>query len=124
MPGKGRQGGGFAVYGLSIGQYEIVSEHGMEYLKSFAFTDHPRVGKISFRDFEKILLENYGSKFESASIKDTTVYKKNVNKGYGRKIASIDEPEEEESSANIFWLALILAGLGIFTGVKLNGRDH
>jgi len=117
---------GFVVHGLSIGQYEIVKTDGTLYLKSFTFANHPKIGKIPYAEFENLLRNNFGSSFESASIKDKSIYvKKKTKRRVGRNVASIEGAEQETGAgaANVLWLVLILASLGSLSAFFLN-RDR
>jgi len=114
---------GFVVHGLSMGQYELYSEDGKKYLRSIIFANHPKIGKISYDDFQKLLTNNFDHKFASTALKDTNIYKKqSITKNRGRKIASINKPKnknDENNTINIIWLTLVFASLGIFARIKL-----
>ena len=115
---------GFSVHGLSLGQYEVVIEDGKSVLKSFAFPEHKKLGTISYEKFKELVSNNFNREFEEASIQDINIYKKKDNKKNGRRIASLDEPENEngDGSGNLFWLALIFGILGVFA--SLNMKKH
>ena len=111
---KGQRG--FTISNLKMGKYEVYEDEGKVYLGSSAFRSHPKLGRISFMDFERILTANYGSGFRSYH-HDKYIANGDSDKKVGRSIASEEQSMEEEqrSTMSIYWLVLIFGLMGSYS---------
>lgn len=107
---------GFTVNNLKMGKYEVYEDEGKMYLGSSAFRSHPKLGKISFSDFERLLSTNYGAGFQSFH-HDKYIANTGKEKKVGRSIASEDQmvQEEDRSTMSIYWLVLIFGLMGSYS---------
>lgn len=117
---------GFAVSNLGMGKYKVVNKLGRKHLVSSIFPNHPKIGKISFEDFNDIVLNTKGASLQKVN-KDKFVYRgeERDESFYGqddgrRGPASISErTKESESTLNVFWLVLLFATLGGYSAFAM-----
>lgn len=114
---------GFMVNNLKMGKYEIFEEDGVRYLGSSAFRSHPKLGKISFSDFERKLFSYFGSDFQSKH-HDKYIANTNSSKKTGRKVASVDVENEDVKSngMSIYWLVLIFGLMGSYSSYVMKRK--
>ena len=121
---KGEQG--FVLHNQAMGKYQIIEKEGRKYLKSSVFPQHAKLGEIDYKHFQEKVLEVFkkdfisfhdGKKIYLADNNGNTYAKDSKKRGPARMVASIHEEETERTGNNnsisIFWLAVVLAVLGI-----------
>lgn len=114
---------GFVVNNLKMGKYEIFEEDGKRFLASSAFRSHPKLGKISFSEFERKLFTYFGSDFQT-SHHDKYIANTKKKKDIGRKIASVEEESNETNtnSMSIYWLVLIFGLMGSYSSYVMKRK--
>lgn len=114
---------GYTINNLKMGKYEIFEEDGQRYLSSSAFKSHPKLGKISFREFESKLMYTFGSDFKT-SHHDKYIGNSSKDKKASRSIASEDESEKEKhtTTMSIYWLAVIFGLMGSYSAYVMKRK--
>ena len=120
---------GFVPTNLTLGKYEIIRSAGVQYLKSSVFPNHPRLGKIKFKDAMSSFEKYFGSSLQVVN-HDKFVYKGNIKKkkvqdiegGIQRSPASDEISEESGSDLSIFAIIIIFALLGFLSAYSVRSE--
>ncbi len=119
-----RGGDGFRLTNLALGKYNIIRDLGGTYISSSVFPAHKKLSRIELAQFNQMVYENSGERFEEV-YRDTYVYKPGeVNQK--RSPASISEQEDNksENDFSVFWLILCLSILGVYSMVIFRGHSE
>lgn len=127
---------GYSVKNMAMGKFNLFKHGGEKYLQSGIFSERENYGRISWKNFSKLLVEKFNKSLELSaspanehvSIPQTMKHdhkgkpSKQKREPSSLKKVSNQDRDKRQDNATLIGLILILAGLGFFSAHKLGSK--